>query len=112
YGHAHIKGSQLVTLEGCGHTVQMDCFEEYNRAVLSFLGSLPAPAPAAPPATPEPPRPPEPATPPPPEPEQPAPPTPPTPPSGGPQGRSKAHPAGAGAGAKAGATRTASPAAR
>lgn len=39
-GHQQIEGSQLVTLEDCGHTVQMDCHEEYNRAVGRFLNPL------------------------------------------------------------------------
>lgn len=38
-----IRGSKLVPLSGCGHTVQMDCWEEYNPAVLSFVGGLDAP---------------------------------------------------------------------
>jgi pimeloyl-ACP methyl ester carboxylesterase len=37
YGHEHIRGSTLLTLEGCGHMVQMDCADEYNAAVLEFL---------------------------------------------------------------------------
>jgi pimeloyl-ACP methyl ester carboxylesterase len=37
YGHQGIKGSQLVGLERCGHTVQADCPSEYNEAVLGFL---------------------------------------------------------------------------
>ena len=71
YGHAHIHGSKLVTLEGCGHTVQMDCAEEYNHAVLAFLATLPTPAPRATPPAPAPK----------PEPAKPAKPKPPAPPS-------------------------------
>jgi pimeloyl-ACP methyl ester carboxylesterase len=55
YGHRRIRGSKLVTLEDCGHTVQMDCAVEYNRAVAGFLATVPpppAPAPAAPAPTP------------------------------------------------------------
>ncbi|MBN1203978.1 MAG: alpha/beta hydrolase [Myxococcaceae bacterium] len=44
YGHAGIRGSQLVGLERCGHSVQLDCPEEYNAAVSAFLAKLPAPA--------------------------------------------------------------------
>ena len=33
YGHEHIPGSTLVGLERCGHTIQMDCPEEYNTRV-------------------------------------------------------------------------------
>ncbi|MEQ9497779.1 MAG: alpha/beta hydrolase [Deltaproteobacteria bacterium] len=40
YGHDRIKGSKLVELGGCGHTVQMDCPREYNRAVVDFLDTL------------------------------------------------------------------------
>lgn len=40
YGHANIKGSKLVTLEGCGHTIQMDCSDRYNAEVKSFLKGL------------------------------------------------------------------------
>ncbi len=51
-GHERIKGSQLVGLPRCGHTVQMDCPAEYNEQVGKFLASLPpskpAPAPAEP----------------------------------------------------------------
>ncbi len=36
-GKEGIKGSKLITLEGCGHTVQMDCSKEYNAAVVDFL---------------------------------------------------------------------------
>ncbi|HSP78772.1 MAG TPA: alpha/beta hydrolase [Myxococcaceae bacterium] len=44
YGHANIRDSKLVGLERCGHTVQMDCPEEYNQQVLGFLKGLEAPA--------------------------------------------------------------------
>lgn len=37
FGHAGIKGSQLVGLERCGHTLQIDCSTEYNEVVLRFL---------------------------------------------------------------------------
>ena len=37
YGHENIRGSTLVTLEGCGHMVQMDCSAEYNATVRGFL---------------------------------------------------------------------------
>jgi len=40
YGHAHIPGSKLVGLERCGHTVQMDCPQDYNQQVLAFLKGL------------------------------------------------------------------------
>ena len=40
YGHAGIQGSKLVELEGCGHTVQIDCAPEYNAAALGFLAGL------------------------------------------------------------------------
>ena len=43
YGHAGIRGSELVGLERCGHSVQLDCPEEYNAAVSAFLKKLPAP---------------------------------------------------------------------
>jgi pimeloyl-ACP methyl ester carboxylesterase len=42
YGHQGIKGSQLVELERCGHSVQLDCPQEYNEAVSAFLKKLPA----------------------------------------------------------------------
>lgn len=44
YGHAGIRGSQLVGLERCGHSVQLDCPQEYNAAVSAFLSKLPAAA--------------------------------------------------------------------
>ncbi len=40
YGHEHIRGSKLVGLERCGHTVQMDCPQDYNPRVLAFLKGL------------------------------------------------------------------------
>lgn len=39
-GHARIAGSKLVGISGCGHTLQMDCPEAYNHAVLAFLRTL------------------------------------------------------------------------
>ncbi|WP_225409033.1 alpha/beta fold hydrolase [Stigmatella hybrida] len=44
YGHAGLRGSSLVGLARCGHSVQLDCPQEYNAAVSTFLGAL-APAP-------------------------------------------------------------------
>lgn len=38
YGHRGIANSELVELEGCGHSVQLDCHDEYNERVLGFLG--------------------------------------------------------------------------
>jgi len=32
-----LPGSDLVTVEGCGHSVYFECPEEFNRAVLDFL---------------------------------------------------------------------------
>lgn len=40
YGHQHVRASTLRELPGCGHTVQIDCAEAYNAAVLSWLGSI------------------------------------------------------------------------
>jgi pimeloyl-ACP methyl ester carboxylesterase len=40
YGHENIPGSTLVGLERCGHTVQMDCPQDYNTQVLAFLKGL------------------------------------------------------------------------
>ncbi|WP_224240384.1 alpha/beta fold hydrolase [Hyalangium gracile] len=54
YGHAGIPGSQLVGLDRCGHSVQLDCPQEYNAAVSAFLQKLPAsgaPTQETPPAT-------------------------------------------------------------
>jgi len=48
YGHERISGSKLVGLAGCGHTVQMDCPQEYNPQVLGFLEALGTAAPAVP----------------------------------------------------------------
>jgi pimeloyl-ACP methyl ester carboxylesterase len=42
YGHENIRGSQLVELDGCGHSVQLDCPQEYNATVSTFLKNLPA----------------------------------------------------------------------
>jgi pimeloyl-ACP methyl ester carboxylesterase len=42
YGHANIRGSELVGVDRCGHSVQLDCPQEYNEAVSSFLKKLPA----------------------------------------------------------------------
>ena len=44
HGQRNIPGARLVTLEGCGHTVQMDCSVEYNAAVGAFLEALVRPA--------------------------------------------------------------------
>ncbi len=41
YGHERIVGSKLVSLEGCGHMLQMDCAEGYNREVEKFLATVP-----------------------------------------------------------------------
>jgi pimeloyl-ACP methyl ester carboxylesterase len=45
YGHANIRGSKLVTLDDCGHTVQIDCSRRYNDVVLEFLQDLSPPEP-------------------------------------------------------------------
>ena len=45
-GREGIKGSELVELNRCGHTVQLDCAEEFNAAMFAFLGKLPAVVPA------------------------------------------------------------------
>ncbi len=37
YGHAHIKGSQMIPLAGCGHMVQIDCSQPFNEDVREFL---------------------------------------------------------------------------
>lgn len=42
YGAERIAGSKLVELAGCGHTVQMDCWQTYNQRVLNFLSGAPA----------------------------------------------------------------------
>lgn len=43
YGHEKIRGSELVALNDCGHTVQLDCSEKFNEAFFAFLKKLPAP---------------------------------------------------------------------
>jgi pimeloyl-ACP methyl ester carboxylesterase len=40
WAHERIAGSSLVTLDACGHTVQIDCHDDYNRTVKSFLDPL------------------------------------------------------------------------
>lgn len=40
FGHAGISGSELVELEGCGHTAQIDCPEEVNREIDRLLAKL------------------------------------------------------------------------
>ncbi|MFO0724164.1 MAG: alpha/beta hydrolase [Myxococcota bacterium] len=54
FGAAGIKGSTLTTLESCGHMVQIDCHDEYNKAVLAWLDAhktaAPAPKPKSSPA--------------------------------------------------------------
>lgn len=52
YGHQGIHGSELVGLARCGHSVQLDCPQEYNEAVTAFLKKVPASAAGA--AQPEP----------------------------------------------------------
>ncbi|MCA9667119.1 MAG: alpha/beta hydrolase [Myxococcales bacterium] len=56
-GAKKIRGSKLVGLARCGHTVQMDCHDEYNAAVTAYLAQVappiakapaPVPAPAPP----------------------------------------------------------------
>lgn len=42
YGHQGIRGSELVGLERCGHSIQLDCPQEYNEVVTAFLKKLPA----------------------------------------------------------------------
>jgi pimeloyl-ACP methyl ester carboxylesterase len=37
YGAEHITGSKLVGLERCGHTLQLDCPEEFNRELAAFV---------------------------------------------------------------------------
>jgi len=55
YGAEVIEGSQLTTLERCGHTIQMDCHDEYNEIVAAFLLETFPEAPERPaPPTPEP----------------------------------------------------------
>ncbi len=45
-GQAGIAGSELVTLAGCGHSVQLDCPAEFNAAMDGFLARLAGKAPA------------------------------------------------------------------
>ncbi|MBF5043581.1 alpha/beta hydrolase [Aggregicoccus sp. 17bor-14] len=40
YGQAGIRGSTMVELAGCGHSVQLDCPEQYNAALRRFLEGL------------------------------------------------------------------------
>lgn len=40
-GHEGIAGSKLVELDGCGHTLQIDCADQLNPLVLEFLAGLP-----------------------------------------------------------------------
>lgn len=40
---ARIAKSKLTTLADCGHTLQIDCHEEYNREVEQWLGQVAAP---------------------------------------------------------------------
>lgn len=49
-GHEQIAGSELVALEGCGHTVQLDCAEQFNAAFFAFLAKQPVPVPVSVPA--------------------------------------------------------------
>ncbi len=42
-GQAGIAGSQLLELEGCGHTLQLDCTTEFNKALFEFLGKVSTP---------------------------------------------------------------------
>jgi pimeloyl-ACP methyl ester carboxylesterase len=37
YGAEHIEDAQLVELEGCGHTLQMDCEARFNEVLDAFL---------------------------------------------------------------------------
>ncbi len=46
-GADKIKGSQLVGLPRCGHTVQIDCHDEYNDTVARFLARVAPPKAAA-----------------------------------------------------------------
>lgn len=59
YGADQIPDAELVTLESCGHTVQMDCHDEFNAAAGQWLKARftggHAPAPAAPKAPADPP---------------------------------------------------------
>jgi pimeloyl-ACP methyl ester carboxylesterase len=38
WGAAQLPSAKLIGLKGCGHTVQMDCPDDYNPAVQEFLG--------------------------------------------------------------------------
>ena len=49
-GHAQIAGSELTALDGCGHTVQLDCAEAFNERLFEFLAKQPVPAGAEAPA--------------------------------------------------------------
>ncbi len=40
YGASRIPGAKLVPLTGCGHTVQLDCPQRFNEAVLPFLSAV------------------------------------------------------------------------
>lgn len=40
YGHRGISGSRLITLENCGHMIQIDCSKRYNRDVSSFVEAV------------------------------------------------------------------------
>lgn len=42
YGASHIPGAKLVALEGCGHTVQLDCTERFNEAAFAFVRDVAA----------------------------------------------------------------------
>lgn len=37
YGHSQIPNSKLVTMEDCGHTLQIDCHEQFNDISLSYI---------------------------------------------------------------------------
>ena len=49
YGHEKISGSELVALEDCGHTVQLDCSEKFNEAFFAFVKKQPVPVVTTPP---------------------------------------------------------------
>lgn len=40
-GHEAIKGSELVEIKGCGHTIQLDCTEQFNTELFAFLKKQP-----------------------------------------------------------------------
>ncbi len=42
-GHSKIAGSELVALDDCGHTLQLDCSKAFNEAFFTFLKKQPAP---------------------------------------------------------------------